>query len=614
MRIWGVATSCAWVIGLALPGAALAGWGAAEPVDKNNVRQVLMAPGGQGLAVGFPAEPPKRLRFALRPLAGPLGGPLEFPSGVGQHNYPVWGFDAAGDAVILDEEAKKVYWRSADGETSAPPVLEGHLLGRLPRLVSVAPGGAALIGFNEARTPVQLAFRSAGLGGTVDTENTVDLTAKGTLVGLQLQSDGGAVAVYWDEKTEPAALMQVIRLAGKTEFETPTEIQAPGDPAKHELSFASDPSGWAMLSWSGSSTKEGPVNRALATVRAPGGTFPEASVLATGTSVSNVTPAVTSAGDGLAAWSDAGYGACIYKEGVINGATEHLGTWSGAKALGPNAWPDISVVAYGATAFGSGTDVSVPMVHIHREGTPCPTGVAQTRSLIVHHYRSGAAGLIDEGTSELTPLASGYPSVDGWAMEPAGRILAWYGVGEERFLRVFDGVLPVAGAPPSTEPLGAPAPGGTPTPAPGGTPTLAPTVYPPIEPLVLQQFAIVPTLTRAQLEFEMQCPPPTTEQNGDQGESCAGRAYGMYMFTGKQIKAYGARSAAVKRRLDVIATGSISIKAGHRGRVKLRPNRLGKALLKSGAKLKITLRLSVTEGRRSFSGSLPATIKAGRHH
>jgi hypothetical protein len=608
MRIWGVATSCACVIALALPGAALAGWGTAEPVNKENVRQVLIAPGGQGFAVGFPAEAPKRLRFALRPLAGPLGGPLEFPSPVGQKNYPVWGFDAAGDAVVLDEEAKKVYWRSADGETSLLQTPEGHLLGRLPRLVSVAPSGAALIGFNETRTPVQLAFRTPGLAGTVDTEKTVDLTTKGTLVGLQLQSDGGAVAVYWDEKTEPAVLMQVIRLAGKSEFETPTEIKAPGDPAKHELSFASDPSGWAMLSWSGSSIKEGTPNRALATVRAPGGTFPEASVLATGTSVSNVTPAVTSAGDGLAAWSDTGFGACIYKEGVINGATEHLGTWSGAKALGPGAWPDISTVAYGAAAFSSGTDVAVPMIRIHRDGTPCPTGAAWTRSLIVHHYRSGASGLIDEGTSELTPLASSYPSVLGWAMEPAGRILAWYGVGEERFLRVFDGVLPVAGAPPGTEPLAAPAPGGK------TTPTPAPTVYPPIKPLVLQQFAIVPTLTHAQLEFEMHCPPPTQEQNGDQGESCAGRAWGMYMFTGKQIKAYGAASAAVKRRLDVIAIGTISIKAGHRGRVKLRPNRLGKALLKSGAKLKITLKISVTEGRRSFTGSTPATIKAGKHH
>lgn len=609
MRIWGVATSCACLVALALPGAALAGWGTPEPVDRNNLRQVLMAPGGQGFAVGFPAAEPSRLRFALRPLAGPLEAPFEFPTGIGQHNLPVWGFDAAGDAVILDEEAKKVYWRSADGEPSEPKTPEGHLLGRVPRLLSVAPGGEALIGFNEPRGPVQLAFRTPGLAGEVDTENTVDLTTKGTLVGLQLQSDGGAVAVYWDETKEPGTLMQVVRRAGETTFDAPTAVAYPGDPAVHELSFSSDPSGWAMLSWSGSSIKEGTPDRALATVRAPNGTFPTATVIGTGTSISNVTPAVTSAGDGLAAWSDKGFGGCVYKEGVIDGASEHLGTWSEAKAVGPGAWPDISTPAYGATAFSSGTDVAVPMIRIHREGTPCPTGVAQTRSLIVHHYRSGAAGLIDEGTSELTPLAESSPSVDGWAMEPAGRILAWYGVGEERFLRVFDGVLPVAGAPPGTEPLPAPAP----APAPGGTGTPTPTVYPPIKPLVLQQFAIVPTLTHAQLEFEMHCPPPTQEQNGDQGESCGGRAYVYYLFTGKQIKAYGATSAAVKRRLEVIATGTISIKAGRGGRVKLRPNRLGKALLKSGAKLKITLRLSVTEGRRSFTGSTPATIKAGRH-
>lgn len=602
MRTWGLAASCACVIGLVLPGAALAGWGAAEPVEKN-INQILLAPGGQGFVVGFPVE--ARLRFALRPLAGPVEAPLEFPKEIGQHLLPVWGFDAAGDAVVLDEEARRVYWRSANGETSTPQTPEGHLLGYSPRLVSVAPSGDALIGFNQPHNPVQLAFRSAGLGSTVNTENTVDLTKIGTLVGLQLQSDGGAVAVYWDEAAKPAALMQVIRLAGKSEFGKPTEIPGPpGGQGKGVVSFAGDPSGWAMVSWLESSTKEGPPNRVLASVRAPGGTFPEATLLGGGTSVSNVTSAVTSAGDGLAAWQDSGIGACIYKEEVVNGATEHVGTWSAAKALGPGAWPDISTVAYGSTAFSAGTDVSVPMIRIHREGTPCPAGVAQTRSLIVHHYRSGAAGLIDEGTSELTPLAAGYPSVNGWAMEPAGRILAWYTAGEERFLRVFDGVLPVAGAPPGKEPTSSPAPGGTPTPA--------PTVYPKILPLVLQQFAIVPTLTRAQLEVEMQCPPPTLEQNGDQGEICSGRAYGMYLFTGKQIKAYGARSAAVKRRLDVIAVGTISIKAGHRGRVKLHLNRLGRALLKGGAKLKITLRISLTEGRRSFTGSTPATIKAGR--
>jgi|GEM_PF-6945248 hypothetical protein len=607
MRVWGVAVSCACALVLALPGAALAGWGAAETVG-NSINQVLLAPGGPGFLVGFPAESPARLRFALRPLAGPVGLPMEFPAGVGQGELPAWGFDAAGDAVVVDAEAKMVYWRSANGETGPVQIPGGALLGRSPRLVSVDPvSGVALVGFNATKSAVQLAFRTAGPKGEVNTKSVVNLTTLGTLVGLRLQPDGGAVAVYWDEKAEPAVLMQVIRLAGEEKFEAPTEIKSSGDPAKHEVSFASDPSGWAMVGWSGSSTKGGPFNQALATVRAPGGTFPVATVLATGMSVSNVSPAVTSAGDGLAAWSDTGFGACIYKEGVINGATEHLGTWSAPKALGPGAWPDISTPAYGSTAFAAGTDVSVPMTRIHREGTPCPAGATQTRALIVHHYRSGAAGLIDEGTSELAPLGSSEPlQVNGWAMEPSGRILAWYRAGTQAFVRAFDGVLPVAGAPPSTETIS--------TPAPGGTSTPTPTVHPSIKPLVLQEFAIVPTLTPKQLEFEMQCPHPIVEENGEVGEDCSVQAYGMFLFTGKQIKAYGARAKPVKKRLDVIATGATTIKAGHRGRVKLHLNRLGRALLKSGAKLKFTLRITVKLGHRSFTGSLPATIKAARHH
>jgi hypothetical protein len=45
----------------------------------------------------------------------------------------------------------------------------------------------------------------------------------------------------------------------------------------------------------------------------------------------------------------------------------------------------------------------------------------------------------------------------------------------------------------------------------------------------------------------------------------------------------------------------------------MRPNRLGKALLRTGDKLKITLKLAVAEGPRSVTGTLPATIKASKH-
>jgi hypothetical protein len=44
----------------------------------------------------------------------------------------------------------------------------------------------------------------------------------------------------------------------------------------------------------------------------------------------------------------------------------------------------------------------------------------------------------------------------------------------------------------------------------------------------------------------------------------------------------------------------------------MRPNKLGESLLRTGAKLKITLKLEVTEGQRSVTGTLPATIQASK--
>lgn len=610
MRLRGAAVTCvcACVLALAIPGSALAGWGAPEQVG-TNINQILLPPGGPGWVVGFPASSPSRLRIAFRPFEGPLGEPNEFPSGIGQHTLPTVGFDAAGDAVILDEEVQKVAWRSADGETSAPQKLEGHLLARWPRLVSVAPGGAALIGVNELRpggSPVQLAFRPAGIGTSVDTGNTVDLTANGTLIGLQLQADGGAIAVYVDEASG-SKLMQVVRRSGEAEFDAPTEIVAP--PGTHNVSgvtFSSDSSGWAMLAASGRSVEGGAVDQVLGSVRAPDGSFPTASVIATGANVSSVTPAVTTSGDGLVTWEDSSLGSPACYAFGIRGVAQHLGAWSAAMAVGPGTWPDASIPAAAATS--SGNDISVPMLRIHREGAPCPTS-PQTRSLIVHHYRSGAAGLTDQGISELTPLSStNQQELNGWRMEPAGKIFAWYRVGEERFLRTFDGVTPGPGGglplPPET-PVTPSTPGPDLTAKPPGTSGV--TAKPPaaIPPLKLQQFAIVPTIDPKSLEFEMRCP-PTGE------ESCQGRAFFYYLLTGKQIKAANARSSAVKKHLVVIATGSIKVKAGQHGRIKMRPNRLGKALLRSGAKLKITLKVAVTEGQQSVTGTLPATITAGK--
>ncbi|HEY5332872.1 MAG TPA: hypothetical protein VIJ21_04935, partial [Solirubrobacterales bacterium] len=313
---------------------ASAGWSTPEPVE-SNINGIWFAPGGTGIIGGFPGSNPSRERFALRPFAGPLGFPEEFPSGIGQHGQLSISFDASGDAVIIDPEIQTVFWRSANGMTSAPQKFAGHLLARWPRLVATAPGGAALIGVNEERpggSPVQLAFRPAGINSTVDTENTVDLATKGTLVGLLLQADGGAIAVYTDEVADK--LMQAVRPAGQPGFDTPTEITAPpGVSLVGGIGFASSPSGWAMLTAKGS---EGSTEVIVGDVRAPGGSFGAPSVIATGVGMSNVTPAVTEAGDGLAAWAENHLGNPLCPAFGILGAAEHLGSWSAPMAIGPD--------------------------------------------------------------------------------------------------------------------------------------------------------------------------------------------------------------------------------------------------------------------------------------
>ncbi len=601
-------------VGLALPAAASAGWGAPEAVEAN-INEVLLPPGGPGFVLGFAGGSPTRLRFAQRPLTGKLGTPQELPAEIGRHTLPAIGFDTAGDAVMVDEEPGLVGWRSANGDEPTPQHLEGHLLARWPRLVSVAPSGDALIGVNELRpggSPVQLAFRATGEASQVDTSNTVDLTERGDLLGLQLQANGGAIAVYVDDVT--GKLMQVVRRSGQSKFDNPVEIPPPpGTKSVAEISFSSDPSGWAMLSSFGRSTEGGPFDQVLGSVREPDGTFPTPTVIGSASSAVSDTASVTAGGDGMVTWREGGLGNPLCPAFGIVGVSQHLGVWGTQAAVGPDSWPDESLPATANTSFSSGENVAVPMFRVHEEGSPCPTPPAtQTRSLIVHHFHAGPSGLTDQGYTELTPLsATGPLELEGFPMEPAGKILAWYRVGEARFLRSFDGVTP---GPEST--LGLGTGGGAPPGGGGGNsttttvpttpnPTPKTTTPPPtIQPLKLQQFAIVPTITHADLEFEMRCPPVGEE-------SCQGKAYFYYLLTGKQIKPARTFSAS-KGNLALVATGQVNIKPGAKGKVKMKPNALGKSLLRKGKQLKITLKLAISEGAQSFSGITPVTIKASK--
>ena len=580
---------------LALPGSALAGWGAPEPVG-TDINQIQLPAGGPAVVMGVPVTSGASLRFKLRPLAGTLElGTRDFPAGLGLYSVPVLGFDATGGGVAIEQADRQVFGFTKDFGLLGPLLTLPP--GFYPKLVSVAPTGEAIIGMNDngPSRSVRLAFRPAGLNSAVDTVNTVNLSNGGVLIGLQLQNDGGAIAVW----QEGDSLFQAVRPSGSVSFNQPTAIPSPASNLS-VASFSSDPSGWAILSWTASSSGAGIKDEAIATVRAPDGSFPAGTVVGTGQSVGNATPAVTASGDGLVAWSQSGLGSPSCPVTAIRGALQHHGAWSAAQDMGPAAWPDTSVQAYGANAWSSGNDVAVPLVTVHRDGSPCPTSVVQTRALVVHHFRSGASGLTDQGTSELTPPTPGvFPSLNGFAMEPSGKALAWYSEGTSRFLRSFDGVTP-----------GGPAGGGgpgTPAPATPAPPVPAKTNPQGIAPLRLQQFVFIKPIDPKALALEMECPPD---------ETCNARAWAYYVFTGKQAfgrdKA-GVRVSAKKQpKPTQIATGALSLKAGAKGKLKLKLNKTGKALVRSGKKLKITLKVTLKAGSRSATGSFKTSIKAAK--
>lgn len=580
------------------PGSARAGWGPAEALG-TDINQVQLAPGGPGYVIGFAASGPTRLRFKLRPLDGTLDpiSTLEFPGGLGVNSVPVLGFTPAGDGVGIEQEDRQAFGFAASAGLMG--TLQQLPAGFYPKLVSVAPTGEALIGMNGNGPfqPVRLAFRPAGLNAQINTVDTVDLSTSGVLIGLQLQDDGGAIAVW----QEGDALYQAVRPSGSVAFNAPTPIASPASNLS-VAQFSSDPSGWAILSWTASSSGAGIRDQAIATVRAPDGSFPAGTVVGSGASVVNATPAVTSTGDGLVAWRQDGLGSPSCPASAIRGALQHHGTWSTAQDIGPAAWPDTSVQAYGANAFSSGTDVAVPLVTVHRDGSPCPTTAVQTRSLIVRHFRGSADGLTDQGTSELVaPVTGMFPTLNGFAMEPGGKALAWYSDGTgTRYLRAFDGVPPGGGGGGGGGSGGGPAPITPPVAAPPPKPAA-------IAPLVLQRFVFIKPIDPKALALEMECP-------GD--ETCNARAWAYYVFTGKQ--AFGRDKAGVrvsakrKPKPTLIATGALTLKPTATGKLKLKLNRTGKALVRSGKKRKITLKVTLKAGTRSTTRSVTTSIKAAR--
>jgi hypothetical protein len=575
---------------LAAPAAAAAGWDAAEPVAPGtDITRVFAAPGGPGYVVGFPLSSPFRYRAAPRPFGGTTGPPIPLPDTSGENFIGDWQFDAAGNALIANTDKGTVTYRAANGTGGASQAMPPGLK---PQRISVAPTGEAMVGLGATPFgPVQVAFRAAGSTTQVDlAPGAVEtFSASGVLVGLLLQADGGAVVVWLEGDT----LRQAVRQAGAASFGAPSDIPDPRpDVRKFGVAFRGSSSGHAMVAWLGS-TGGTARDQVVASVRAPGGSFPAASVVGSGATIASVSAAMTASGAGIATWRQDAV-AVAGQPVAVTGATVHAGVWAPAAPIGPSAWPLVSIPA---NLPVSGTnDIAVGMIQIQDSGTPT-TFSDDRRGLFVHHFRASPAGLVDQGISELSPLqarpggATSFATIEDIAMEPGGRILAYLGVDGDQALRSFDGVPPGAPGNPVVPPL-------TPVPAPappGGSP-------PGLVPIVAKGYVVLKPIDPKTLQVTATC----TADDVASGD-CSMKLALYQALTGKK-----GTIAAKPRRLVKLASAGATLKRGQRRAIRLRPTRAGRRVIARGKRVKVVLEVTVTRAGRTGTARLATTLKARR--
>lgn len=590
-----------------MSGTAMAGWDPPEPIPPTtDVFRVELGPGGPGYVIGFPLTSPGRFRYAVRPIGGTLSAPsvppLEFPGTLGTNYDGFWRFDAAGNAVVANTYDNRIGHIPVGGiggsSQDLPPGLS-------PDAVSVAPTGEALIAAVPSFGPFRVALRAAGPSAVADfsvggSQLFGDVGA--VPIGLLLQANGGAIVV-WQEGDD---LYQSVRKSGELSFGVPSVIpDLRPDVRKISARMRGDSSGHAMLAWLGSSGGSAR-NQAVASVRSPDGSFGPAQIVGTGGSIVNVTPSVTSAGDGLAVWSHV-YPGGGCQPSTVMGAAMHAGTFVAQQPLGPSAFPLTSSQGFPDTVMAAGDRIAVPILEIDDvAGTPCSYG-DDRRGLFMHHFRSGPSGLVDEGISELSPLQAraggltSYPQINEQTLEPGGRMLLEYQVDNAKYLRSFDGVAPGASGSPAPVP-----PAGGAAPATPVTPAKA------ILPLRPVKYVTVTSIDPKAADVSLTCVPDI----GLDGEACRAKMLAYYFFKGRYAlgKASGAGAAKAKPKTKSVLIGSASatIPSGKSKKLRLRFTKAGRALIARGKGVKIVLDVTIERGSQKATQRFPTTLKAQR--
>ena len=343
-------------------------------------------------------------------------------------------------------------------------------------------------------------------------------------------------------------------------------------------------------------------------VRSPNGSFPAPTILATGSDIVNVGAAITPSGDAVAVWRQSypDPSSCLYT--AATGAFFRAGAWDPPTQLGPRA----SIPAFPTGAFSAGANVVVPIVERADAGTPC-SFLDDTVGMTTRHFRAQAGGFIDLGNTELSAPAGGSPQLLDLAIEPGGKLLAYFRIVDNmtnpKYLRAFDGAFLTPGVTPTPTPT--PGPGGTggssgtPASNPGASPT-PPKPIAPIKPrnLLVRYKRINPMDPAVILDCGAE-----SIQKGQLGGIDCGSSLKLFtaFFSRNPPKASVAASKPV-----LLATGKGKAAAGKRKRIKLRLTPAGRRLVRRGRAVKVTLQAKVTVGNRSATERLSVRLSARR--
>jgi hypothetical protein len=376
------------------------------------------------------------------------------------------------------------------------------------------------------------------------------------------------------------------------------------------VQMASDPSGYAIVSWLGGppgDPRGASGTQVTASLRAPGGAFGPAHVIATepaglGTTVR---PAVTSSGDALVAWDGAAtFTMCSGGNGDdSNGgafyATFHNGLWGGAVPLASSLWPNNSAVD---TVASAGNTVAVAyFAQIDHDGMMCHLPREDSTASFVLTGKSGPTGITFDApmptVSEVQNpsgqwLSAGFLHM---SVNPSGGVLYEY----SQYPRTGPpGVWLLAREDRSASTGG----GGTGGGGTGGGGKK-------IKPIVPQNFVVPAPIDPAKPLIVATCPPEVADE-------CAIRVWAYAQFGAVPVvRASAARKKAPKAVL--LGTGAAVLRPGTKGKIKLVFSPAGRKALQAKHAIRIRIQVRVTYDHHAhvfvFADKISAPRRAAHH-